>query len=50
VRSPGSQDSDPVQFISMELVSGKTLGALIHDDKVDLRTLVGYLAQAAEGL
>ena len=50
VRSPGSPDSDPVHFISMELVSGKTLGALIHDDKVDLRTLVGYLAQAAEGL
>ncbi len=34
----------------MELVSGKTLGALIHEDKADLRTLVGYLAQAAEGL
>ena len=50
VRSPGSPDSDPVHFISMELVSGKTLGALIHDDKVDLRSLVGYLAQAAEGL
>jgi len=50
VRSPGSPDSDPVHFISMELVSGKTLGALIHEDKADLRTLVGYLAQAAEGL
>ena len=34
----------------MELVSGKTLSTLIHDDKTDLRTLVGYLAQAAEGL
>jgi serine/threonine protein kinase len=50
VRSPGAPASDPVHYISMELVSGKTLGALIHEDKVDLRTLVGYLAQAAEGL
>jgi serine/threonine protein kinase/Tol biopolymer transport system component len=50
VRSPGAADSDPVHFISMELVSGKTLATLIHEDKTDLRTLVGYLAQAAEGL
>jgi Tol biopolymer transport system component len=50
VRSPGSPDSDPVHYISMELVSGKTLATLIHDDKLDLRTLVGYLAQVAEGL
>ena len=49
VRSPGAPDSDPVHYISMELVSGKTLSTLIHDDKADLRTLVGYLAQAAEG-
>ena len=50
VRSAGAPDSDPVHYISMELVSGKTLSALIHDDKADLRTLLGYLAQAAEGL
>jgi Tol biopolymer transport system component len=50
VRSPGEPDSGPVHFISMELVSGKTLGTLIHEDKTDLRTLLGYLAQAAEGL
>ena len=50
VRSAGAPDSDPVHYISMELVSGKTLSSLIHDDQVDLRTLVGYLAQAAEGL
>ena len=50
VRTPGAPDSDPVHYISMELVSGKTLSTLIHDDKTDLRTLVGYLAQAAEGL
>jgi len=50
VRSPGSADSDPVHYISMELVSGKTLATLIHEDRTDLRTLVGYLVQAAEGL
>jgi serine/threonine protein kinase len=50
VRSQGAPDSDPVHYVSMELVSGKTLSTLIHDDKTDLRTLVGYLAQAAEGL
>ncbi len=39
-----------VHFISMELVSGETLSTKIHQDKTDLRTLLGYLAQAAEGL
>jgi len=43
-------DSTPVQFMSMELITGKTLSTLIHDDKTDLRTLLGYMAQAAEGL
>src|SRR5437773_5434461 len=42
--------SSPVHFISMELVSGETLAAKIHHEKTDLRTLLGYLAQAAEGL
>ena len=46
----GSGDSLPVHFISMELISGKTLGAKIHEEKTDLRTLLGYLAQAAEGV
>ena len=50
VRSPGEPESGPLHFISMELVSGKTLSTLIHDDHVDLRTLLGYLAQAADGL
>ncbi len=50
VRSAGEPDSSPLHFISMELVSGKTLGTLIHEDKTDLRTLLGYLAQAADGL
>ena len=50
VRSAGEPDSSPLHFISMELVSGKTLGTLIHEDKTDLRTLLGYLAQATDGL
>ena len=50
VKSSSGSESGPLQFISMELVSGKTLGAKIHEEKTDLRTLLGYLAQAAEGL
>jgi len=50
VRSAGHGDSEEVHYISMELVSGKTLGSLIHEERTDLRTLLGYLAQAAEGL
>src|SRR6185436_7597259 len=42
--------SSAVHYISMELVSGETLTTKIHQDKTDLRTLLGYLAQAAEGL
>jgi len=48
--SSGSPDSGPLHYISMELISGKTLGAKIHEEKTDLRTLCGYLAQAAEGI
>jgi len=43
-------NSQPVPYISMELIQGKTLGTLIHEDKTDLRTLLGYMAQAAEGI
>ncbi len=42
--------SSALHYISMELVSGDTLSTKIHLDKTDLRTLLGYLAQAAEGL
>jgi serine/threonine protein kinase/Tol biopolymer transport system component len=48
--SSGGGDSGPVHFISMELITGKTLGSKIHEEKTDLRTLLGYLAQAAEGI
>ena len=53
VRSKGGAaepDSAPVQFISMELIQGRTLTTLIHEERTDLRTLLGFLAQAAEGL
>ncbi len=43
-------DGQPVHYIAMELVQGRTLRDLIHADKMDLRTLVRYIAQAADGL
>jgi len=42
--------ADTIHYIAMELVSGHTLKTLIHQEKTDLRTLVRYLAQAADGL
>ena len=45
-----SPDSAPIHFIAMELVSGQTLREKIHHEKTDLRTLIRFLAQAAEGL
>jgi serine/threonine protein kinase len=43
-------DGQVVHYIAMELVAGRTLKDLIHTDRIDLRTLVRYLAQAADGL
>src|SRR5262245_17539131 len=42
--------SAPIHFIAMELVSGQTLEQKIHHEGTDLRTLLGFLAQVAEGL
>ena len=39
-----------MHFIAMEYVDGITLADAIHRDRTDVKTLVGYLAQAAEGL
>ncbi len=39
-----------VHFISMELVAGDTLWNRIHRENASLRSLLGWLAQAAEGL
>ncbi len=46
----GAPPSSAIHYIAMELVSGQTLRHLIHDEKTDLRTLLGWLAQAADGL
>jgi Tol biopolymer transport system component len=40
----------PIHFIAMERIDGHTLAELIHTDKEDLRRLLGYLAQAADGI
>ena len=42
--------TDAVHFIAMERIDGHTLAELIHTDKEDLRRLLGYLAQAADGV
>ena len=47
---PATATAPAVHFIAMELVAGETLADTIHHQKTDLRTVVGYLAQAAEGL
>jgi serine/threonine protein kinase/Tol biopolymer transport system component len=41
---------EPVHYISMELVTGETLDQKIHHEKTELRTILGWLAQAAEGI
>jgi serine/threonine protein kinase len=43
-------ETDGVNFIAMEFIEGETLREKIHRDKVDLRTLLKYLAQVADGL
>ncbi len=47
---PNEAASSPVHFISMELVTGETLTQKIHHEKSDVKTLLGWLAQAAEGV
>ena len=39
-----------IRYIAMELIDGVTLRTKIHNEDVDLRRLLSYLAQAAEGL
>jgi serine/threonine protein kinase len=43
-------ETDGRHFIAMEFVDGKTLRESIHRDRVDLRKLLRYLQQVAEGL
>jgi serine/threonine protein kinase len=41
---------EPVQYMVMELVDGVTLAKKIQDDAVELRELLEWLAQVADGL
>ncbi len=43
-------DGQRVHYIAMELVDGVTLRAKIHAERTRLKTLLRYLAQAADGL
>jgi serine/threonine protein kinase len=40
----------PIQYIAMEFIEGETLSAKIHRDQTNLRKLLGYLVQTADGL
>lgn len=42
--------ADGVNFMAMELIEGVTLRAKIHDERTELRKLLKYLQQVAEGL
>jgi serine/threonine protein kinase len=52
VISASGPRAEKVHYIAMELVDGAALADIIHDDahRTDLKTLLGYLAQAADGL
>jgi len=43
-------EADGTSFIAMEFVEGDTLREKIHGERIDLRTLLKYLAQVADGL
>src|SRR5262245_9849123 len=45
-----AEGSSAIHYIAMELVRGTTLGVKIHEEKADLKALLGWLAQAAEGV
>lgn len=50
-RETGSADGEArVHYIAMEFVDGSTLHTKIHRDRTDLKKLLEYLAQVAEGL
>jgi serine/threonine protein kinase len=42
--------ADSIHFIAMELIDGQTLRSKIHSGDTDLKSLLFYLAQAADGL
>jgi len=50
VAANGEGPREHVHFIATELVEGSTLRDLIHRERAPLKRIVGYLAQAADGL
>lgn len=48
--SDGQAAGEPLHYIAMELIDGSTLNRKIHSENIDLRQLLGYLGQAADGL
>ena len=52
VAAKGDSDtpSSAIHFIAMELISGDTFKHKIHQEQTELKTLLGYMAQVAEGL
>ena len=45
--TPGT---DSVHYIAMELIDGRTVRREIHEERMDIRTLISYISQAADGL
>ncbi len=45
-----AENGEVIHFISTEFVDGKTLDALIHDDRAQPADLLRYLSQVASGL
>lgn len=43
------EEGRPIHFIAMELIDGRTLRNRIDDSETELRDLVRWLSQAAEG-
>jgi serine/threonine protein kinase len=41
---------NPIHYIAMEYIEGETLHTMIHRDQTNLRKLLEYLVQAADGL
>jgi eukaryotic-like serine/threonine-protein kinase len=48
--APSDTPTRSIHYIAMELVDGLTLKRKIHEERTDLRSLLGYMAQAADGL
>lgn len=48
--SGGAAIDEPIHYIAMELIEGVTLKHKIHNEPASLRTLITFIAQAAEGL